>query len=126
MQRRLLSLLAIIGVLLHAGFFVRHNAMIVGAALDQAALSDIFSEICSGKPGSPTSPDATYPRNHGNPESHCPDCLAFAGAVALLPTVFVNYDAIYSIRSDALISPQVVSQNGLVLWPPGQGPPLSV
>jgi hypothetical protein len=126
MQRRLLSLLAIIGVLLHAGLFVRHNAMMVGAVLDRAALADIFSEICSGKPGSSASPDATFPGDHGSPESHCPDCLAFAGAVALLPTAFLNYVADYSIASDTPISSQVVSSNGLVLWPPGQGPPLSV
>jgi hypothetical protein len=90
MQRRLLSLLAIIGVLLHAGLFVRHNAMMVRAALDRAALADIFSEICSGKSGSSANPDATFPGDHGSPESHCPDCLTFAGAVALLPTAFLN------------------------------------
>jgi hypothetical protein len=126
MQRRLLSLLAIIGVLLHAGLFVRHNAMMVGAALERALLTEIFSEICAGKPDSPASPDATYPRDHGNPESHCPDCLACAGAVALLPTIFVDFDATYSIASDPPISSQVVSSNRLVLWPPGQGPPLSI
>ena len=126
MQRRLLSLLAIIGVLLHTGLFVRHNTMMVGAALDRAGLADIFSEICHGKPDSSASPDAPHPLDHSSPESCCLDCLACAGAVALLPTIFVNYAADYTIASDVPIFSEVIRPNGVALWPPGQGPPLSV
>jgi hypothetical protein len=123
-HRRLVSLLAIIGMLLHAGLFVRHNAMMLGVALDRAVLADAFDEICLGKPNSPATPDAGHPRNEGDPQAHCPDCLGFASAVALLSTTFVNYDASYSITSDALFSSQVVSTDGLLLWPPGRAPPL--
>ena len=123
-HRRLVSLLAIVGMLLHAGLFVRHNAMMLGAALDGAVLADAFDEICVGKPNSPATPDAGHPQNPGDQRSHCPDCLAFAGAVALLSTAFVNYDAAYSIASDTLFSSQVVSTDGLLLWPPGRAPPL--
>lgn len=124
MHRRLISLLAIVGVLLHAGIFVRHNAMMLGAALDRAAFADIFSEICRGGPNS-VSPDAPHPQNPGDPESHCPDCLG-VGAAALFPVIFVDHDAVYSIVSDTFISSDVVRPNILVLWPPGRGPPVSV
>jgi hypothetical protein len=125
MHRRLISLLAIVGVLLHAGIFVRHNAMMLGAALDRAAFADIFSEICHGDPNS-VSPDAPHPQNPSDPESHCPDCLGFVGAAALFPAIFADYDAVYSIISDTFISSDVVRPNIPVLWPPGRGPPLSV
>jgi hypothetical protein len=123
-QRRLVSLLAIIGMLLHAGLFVRHNAMMLGVALDRAAFVDAFDEICLGKSNSPATSDAGHPQNKGDPQAHCPDCLGFAGAVALLPTISVNYDASYSIASDVLFSSQVISTDGLLLWPPGRAPPL--
>jgi hypothetical protein len=122
MHRRFISLLAIIGVLLHAGIFVRHNAMMLGAALDQAAFADIFSEICHGGPNS-VSPDAPLPQNPSDPESHCPDCLSFVGATALFPAIFADCAAIYSIVSNTFISSDVVRPNILVLWPPGRGPP---
>ena len=123
-RRQLVSLLAIIGMLLHAGLFVHHNAMMLEAALDRAVLADAFNEICFGKSNSPAIPDAGHPQNEGDPQSHCPDCLGFAGAVALLSTTSVNYDARYLIASDTLFSSQVVSTDGLLLWPPGRGPPL--
>ena len=124
-KRRLVSVLAIIGVLLHAGFFIRHNAMMLGATLDHAALADVFSEICSGQSNSSASPDAAHPRNQDGSQSRCLDCLSCASAAALLPTS-ANYDATYAVASDSLIPSHVVRLNSLAFWPPGRGPPLDV
>jgi hypothetical protein len=125
-KRRLISVLAIIGVLLHAGLFIRHNAMMLGAALDHAALADIFSNICFGHADSSANPDATHPRNQDGPQSRCLDCLSCGSAVALLPAISATYGATYAIVSDSIIPSDPVRPNSLELWPPGRGPPLGV
>jgi hypothetical protein len=125
-KRRLVGVLAIIGVLLHAGLFIRHNAIMLRAALDHAALADVFSEICVGQANSSGSPDAAHPRNHDGPQSRCLDCLSCASAVALLPATSANHDATYATASDSLIPSDVEGPHSLELWPPGRGPPLGV
>jgi hypothetical protein len=121
--RRCIGSLAIIGMLLHAGLFVRHNAMMLGSALDSAALAAAFGEICFGASGSTHSPDSTSPQNPDGLQSHCLVCLAFAGAVALLPPTLPFYVSFYSIASDTVFSTDPLSSADAPLWPPGQGPP---
>lgn len=125
-SRRLLSVVAIVGMLLHAGLFVRHNAMMLGATLDHDNLGGIFSEICSAKLDASEGQAATHPQDRNETNSHCQDCLAFAGAVALLAIIAATYDATYSTTFDTRISSQVERRNILALWPPGQGPPVNV
>jgi hypothetical protein len=60
-SRRWLALAAILGVLIHAGLFIRHNAMTLGMALDRAALADAFGEICHGQLESSGSAGPTLP-----------------------------------------------------------------
>jgi hypothetical protein len=120
--RRWIGCLAIIGMLLHAGLFVRHTAMMLGGALASAALAAAFGEICSGASGSARSPDSALPQNPASRQNHCPDCLGFAGA-ALLPPTLPFYVTFYSIASDTVFSAAAVSSADVPLWPPGQGPP---
>jgi hypothetical protein len=121
--RRWIGTLAIFGMLLHAGLFVRHNAMMLGAALDGAALAAAFGEICFGAKGSTHSPNSTLPQNPDSLQSHCPDCLGLAGAVAMLPPTPPFYVSFYSIASDRLFSTDPLNSADTPLWPPGQGPP---
>jgi hypothetical protein len=122
--RRWLSLVAILGVLVHAGLFVCHNAMMLGAALDSAALAEALGEICQGQPGSSQSVDQTLPQNPDGVRHRCPDCLGAAAVNVVLPAAPAFYLTICSIDSDTRISAALVASADVALWPPGQGPPL--
>ena len=47
-SRGWISLLALLGVFLHAGSVVRHNAVMTGAALQYQALVDGLAQLCHG------------------------------------------------------------------------------
>ena len=121
--RRWISLLAIIGVLFHAGWFVRHNAMMVGVAVDNAALAQAFGDICLSNPGSAEVPDVPLPQAPDNARSHCPECLNATGSVAALLPAPAFYITFYSVASDTLVSTAPLAPVDVPLWPPSQGPP---
>ena len=50
--RPLIHILAVLGVLVHAGALVRHNTAMVGATLEYNALLSDVGSICHGNPDS--------------------------------------------------------------------------
>lgn len=98
---KIISLVAVLGVLLHAGLLVRHNGVMLDAAFDQVALSFAQGIIChsdgmqpgSGKPG------------HSGKLANCPVCLGATAAAAILPPLIVLPGAA------AASSPQAASGN---------------
>src|SRR3712207_6689127 len=81
---RIISLMAVLGVLWHAGLFVRHNGIMLDAAFDRLAFAFAGGLICS------SSRDAA-PSGPGLPErsgelSHCLVCVGAAADAAILPS----------------------------------------
>jgi hypothetical protein len=122
--RRWLSFVAILGVLMHAGLFVHHNAVMLGAALDGAALAEAFGEICHGRLGSPQSVDPALPLSPDSVGCHCPDCLGSGGINAVLPSAPSFYLIFSLVKSDTRFRTARMALTDFALWPPGQGPPL--
>lgn len=120
--RRLIGIVAIVGVLLHAGLFVRHNAMMLAAALDAATPGDVFGEICfASKSGSIDFPGAD---RSGDLLRHCPDCLHFAGGNAVLPIISLPWVAPYSVASNLYFAIEIPPGDPRAFWPPSRAPPL--
>ena len=122
--RRWVSVVAIVGVLVHTGLFVHHNAMMLGMALDGVALAGAFGEICHSRPGSPQSVDPALPQSPDSVRYHCPDCLGSSGVNAVLPSAPAFYLTFYQIDSDTRVLTAPVVSLDVPLWPPGRGPPL--
>jgi hypothetical protein len=124
--RPLVNILAILGMLAHAGALVRHNSVMVDAAFEyQALLSDIGS-FCHGDAGSSSSLGAASPGVPPPTNSHdsCAICLGLATAVAL---IVANTIGVW-----APVETKVISFDGLItiaevphaLHPPARGPPI--
>jgi hypothetical protein len=119
-----IHLLAVIGVLLHAGALARHNGIMLGATLQGDALAADLSVICHGAGVTKTSaadlPSAPQP---SDPQNTCPICLGLAPAVALTGTgaILVGGPAPQAIPVAAGHEP--VSQLSHAVCPPARGPP---
>lgn len=124
--RWIISLLAVLGVLAHAGALVRHNAVMVDAHLQHQALVADLQVIChSGGPGSSepaTIPDIPRPSNADN---GCPLCSGLASAFALAaldaPCLASPYAVLEGYKP--LAATRVLGQSPATL-PPVRGPPL--
>ena len=127
--RRWLGLLAVVGVLLHAGAIVRHNAVMLAAASRTTAANTAVASldadlrlICSAGAhlAEALLPDGKDPT--GNPQT-CPICAGLASAHALtavaLPALAIPYGdhAVATASTDERISVQ------RRLRPPSRAPP---
>jgi hypothetical protein len=123
--RRWISLLAVVGVLLHAGALVRHNAAMAGAHLQHQALVADLQVIChSGGPGAAEPADIPYVPRPFDAEKGCPLCSGVASAFALIgpAPVFSGVE----LCSKAFEPPVFVAAVPVAptrLLPPARGPP---
>jgi hypothetical protein len=84
--RRLLSLLAIVSVLLHAGAAMRHHGLMLGAHLQhQALLADLHSICASGVAGTPDADDLPQIPRPSDARAGCPICSGLAPLFAVTP-----------------------------------------
>lgn len=127
--RKIIGLLAILGVLLHAGLVVRHDVNVVASAWP-----DFFAEItnpiiCSGgiiapssHHGGPQTPDAKRP-GPSAPDNECPICEGICSAVMLPVPILkpVSIDARLLARLDA--RPARFDVRGSTSRPHARGPP---
>lgn len=92
MQRIAASIrvLAIIGVLVHAGLIVWHSASMLGMAIQRAELATALSEICHGAgqvvSTSSELPDIPSGESDGG---GCPVCKGLVSGIAILSTPFL-------------------------------------
>jgi hypothetical protein len=79
-SRTWIHVLALIGVLLHAGAVARHNGIMLGYALQSDALAADLGVICHGGANTPASelPAAPAPS-----QTSCPICIRLAPLAAL-------------------------------------------
>ena len=121
---RIISLVAVVGVLLHAGLLVRHNGIMLDAAFDRLALSFAGGVICHGD-GSGIQPASGMPAHSGE-MANCPVCVgAMAGAAILPPLVMLPGNGLASILHTAEADQHIGHHPGDVR-PPSRAPPANV
>jgi len=122
----LLRYLAIIGIILHAGLIVRHNAAMLGSHLQLASLTADLAEICHGAGGPSAADQHQLPKmpSPGSDLGSCPMCTGCISAVAILPTPY----SIARVPHRTVIRMEVVgetiAQRLARLRPPSRAPPL--
>ena len=122
--RRLIHLIAVLGVLLHAGALVRHYGMMLSGHLQHQALLSDLAALCHAS-GEPVSSTAELPWIPAPTESasSCPVCAgqvsAFAVAAPDLPLLPQRFAVAASWQSPASVHlPQTHA-----VCPPARGPP---
>lgn len=122
-NRKWVTLLAVVGVLLHAGLVTRHaTAMVQTRLLHQAIVADL-AIIChsDGTIGSRAGiVDLPLP---GQSEETCPICLGQISATALLPTPICVPQPIPTASARVLVLAEVIAPRLTRLRPPTRGPP---
>jgi hypothetical protein len=123
--RWLLSFVALLGVLLHAGALARHHGVMLGLYLNELRLAADLAEICHGAGGDATkSPDGlpSTPKPSDG-QNNCPICSGQAPSSAVVqfhPFEFKSSSTIL-VRWD---QPSEATPVGHVSgWPPARGPP---
>ncbi|PPC87957.1 MAG: hypothetical protein CTY31_07855 [Hyphomicrobium sp.] len=142
-RRRIVSLVALLSVILHAYALVGHNAMMVQASLSLPTTSsaqssilaqiDSLSIICRAYPG--TDVDAAQSasmhqknpgQNHNNASSSCPVCSGIAIGHAVIPPPLV---VVQLLRGYSVIEPSAhvaITHLARAALPPARGPPAQV
>jgi Protein of unknown function (DUF2946) len=126
--RKFVGLLAIFGVLLHAGLIVRHNSSMVASQLDVSP--SFASFICHGD-GSETqfkTDVGSVPgEERDSRDGTCPLCAGFGSAVAVLAqpsSIGHIHRATKSLR--VAVVAEVVARRMAGDRPPTRGPPILV
>lgn len=123
--RKWIGIVALLGVLLHAGAIVRHNGVMVAATFQYHALVADLAQICHGAVTGADAPAADLPAipKPSDAQTGCPICSGFGAAFALLAPA----PAVVVLR--APIAPAFHFREVLVLstphaaHPPARGPP---
>lgn len=118
--RRWINVVAIRGVLLHAGMIFRHNAVMVNAKLQHLDLVTSLRVICSAD-GSTTRPDASGMPSENNAD--CPVCAGALQASAMLPDI--GHQLARPDMTSARIATvgQTIAVRLTAAWPSPRGPP---
>ncbi len=85
-SRTLVSIIALLGVLLHAGALVRHNTTMLGAHLQHRSLIADLGQLCQGGGTASSIPAADQPAipQPTDAQNGCPLCSGLGTAFALL------------------------------------------
>ena len=124
-SRKWISVLALLGVLMHAGAIARHNAVMAGAIFQYQALLTGLSQLChsatSGKVLAAA--ELPYVPKPTDAQNGCPICSGLSPAVALAalnPDIaFVPALTAIEFHSPSLCLPA----SGHAVCPPARGPP---
>ena len=81
-SRRLIGILALLGVLMHAGALVRHNGLMLSALLQYQAIVADLTAVCHGSGAAADSELPYLPRPTGA-EFGCPICSGLVAAFVL-------------------------------------------
>lgn len=124
-SRKWISVLALLGVLLHAGAIVRHNAAMTGVTLQYQALLTDLIQICHGGAGGDTLATAELPfvPKPTDAQNGCPICSGLGPVVALLAAqpavVAVDLPTAIAFHPET----HCVPDSGYAVCPPARGPP---
>jgi hypothetical protein len=124
-RSRWISILALIGVLLHAGAIVRHNAAMTGANLQYQALLTGLSQLCHSATSGKVLAAAELPfvPKPTDAQNGCPICSGLSPAVALptpkLEVAVVPEAVAIAFRPGVRCTPD----SSHAVCPPARGPP---
>ena len=123
-SRKWISVLAVLGVLLHAGVLVRHNAAMAGAALEYQTLLAGLSQICHGGGTGTVDPsELPYVPPPNDAQNGCPICSGVASAVALAAPPIDVALVLAPAASDFSVEIHRPPAAAHHLHPPARGPP---
>lgn len=122
--RSVVSLLAIVGVLLHAGLLARHNGMMLQATLLHQELATALGVICHGEGGGTqrTATPVDLPAPTGD-QSECPICMGMSAAAAVLPAFELPTVTFSGETTRLAMIAEIIRQRLDRLVPPPRGPP---
>ena len=124
-SRKWISVLALLGVLLHAGAIARHNAVMTGANLQFQALLTGLAQLCHSSTSGKVLAAAELPYipKPTDAQNGCPICSGLSPAVALaaseLEVAFVPVPVMIGFHPDA----RCTLDSGHPVCPPARGPP---
>jgi hypothetical protein len=123
--RRLVNILAMLGMLAHAGALVRHNIVMVGATLDYNALLSDLGSICHNSPGFDGGSGTDVPRIPlpSNSQDACAICLGLVGAVALIVAHVVGVPIAIAMKLPRCNIFAAMAELPRALHSPARGPP---
>jgi hypothetical protein len=122
--RFIVSLLALLGVLLHAGLLVRHSTMMLNAKLLNQELAAALGVICHSDGTTsrlPASDLPALPEPPGN-QGDCPLCMGLM-AVAVLPSNDLPSFAPDLASARIAVVSEVIAPRLSAVCPPARGPP---
>lgn len=122
------ALMALFGVLVHAGLVVRHNAMVLNAKLEHSALVAGLGVICSiHATGTqvPASELPFIPEPQQDPSS-CPLCMGMAPPAAILAPSLLPSHAPNTIAMRMAVVGETIRLRLAEVRPPTRGPPAIV
>lgn len=129
MLRRWISLLAVLGVLLHVGAVARHNAVMADALLQHQALVADLQVIChSGGVGVLETADLPGVPRPADAKLGCPLCAGVASAFTLPGPETAPLRAPLSAALSSPLATHAAAPQGLDYrcLPPARGPPIIV
>lgn len=126
-HRRWISIVALLGVLLHVGALVRHSSVMLDALLRHGALIADLRQLCHG--GSAHTADVgtlpSVPRP-SDAQNGCPICSGLASAFAIASPDPAPLVAPFGRPIQGQIAVADLVGPILPLIPPARGPPLPV
>lgn len=117
-------IIAIVGIVLHAGLLVRHNSSVLAANLQASSLFVALAEICHGG-GVQLSeaPDIPQLPPPGGDSGSCPICKGCVAAAAVLPTVdFFHHSPLATVTRMEIVGEAIALRLARIL-PPARAPP---
>lgn len=126
--RHLTALVALIGVLLHVGFTVRHHGLSLSTRFASNALIADLGLICLGGGGTSRQAGADFP-DVPTPDENwvtCPICSGLTGAIAIFgePATLPHASSIATNR--VVVAGEAICRRSLTLRPPTRAPPLDI
>jgi len=124
-SRKWISVLAMLGVLWHAGAIARHNAAMTGAAFQHQALLTGLSQLCRGSMTADVlaAAELPYVPKPSDVQHDCPICSGLSPAVALaapeLPSIVLAPPVAIAFHADT----RCIPESGHAVCPPARGPP---
>ena len=124
-SRKWISVLALLGVLLHAGAIARHNAVMTGANLQFQALLTGLAQLCHSSTTGKllAAAELPYIPKPTDAQNGCPLCSGLSPAIALLSPqpefVFARAPVAVVFHPDTRCTPDL----GHAVCPPARGPP---
>lgn len=123
-SRRWISILAVLGVLLHAGAIVRHNAAMAAASLQYQALVAGLSQIChSTGSGTLDASEVPYVPRPSDAQNGCPICSGLGQVVALSAPACSVIPLTQAEPAFLPANAQCLADSGHAVCPPARGPP---